>query len=69
MALCIILMIGAVTPGVEIFRGIYHVIEKKDICLTCDTLYSFENEAESYNFTITDYKDHLFFSTFARQTE
>lgn len=66
VTLIIALVIGSVTPVVEIFRGIYHVVDKRNIELTNDSLYSFENESDSYNFTTANYKEYLFFSTFAK---
>ena len=67
IALVTVLVIGAVTPVVEIYRGIYHVISEGTVRLADDALYSFENEADSYNFTTADYQNKLFFSTLTRQ--
>lgn len=66
IALIIILTVGAVTPAVEIYRGFYNVISKGNVKLTSDDLYSFENEANSYNFTTPEYKHTLFFSVYAQ---
>ncbi len=66
-ALVIVLLIGAVTPAVEIYRGIYHVATKGNVKLTDDKLYSFENASDSYNFTTPNYKKQIFFSIFAKE--
>lgn len=64
--LIIVLLLGATTPAIEIFRGIYHVVNEKNMKLVDDSLYSFENNSDSYNFTTANYKDHLFYSVFAK---
>lgn len=65
VCLVIILFIGAMTPVMEIYRGLYNVFSAGKIQLTDDKLFSFENETDSYNFTSKNYKDHLFFHLFS----
>lgn len=54
------LLIGAVTPCVEIGRGVYHVITEQTIELAYDPIYSFENEPVTYNFS-TEFPDKTVF--------
>lgn len=66
LLLAIILIIGAATPVMEIYRGLYHVVTEKSLSIQCDTTYSFENEPDNETFTAGKYQDTLFFRTLAR---
>ncbi len=61
-----ILVIGAATPVMEIYRGLYHVVTEKKLSIPCDTTYSFENEPDNETFTAGYYRDTWFFRTLAR---
>ena len=54
------LLVGAVTPCVEIGRGVYHVIAERTTELAYDVIYSFENEPVMYNFS-TEFPDKTLF--------
>ena len=64
--LAVVLFIGAATPMMEIYRGIYHVVSKGDFSQPCDTTYSFEYDAYNSTFTAKGYGEQFFFRTLAK---
>lgn len=65
--LIVALLIGAVTPCVEIGRGIYHVVTEKTIHLAWDPIRTFDNDSVTYNFSATDPDSKFFFQHFAQR--
>lgn len=60
------LLIGAATPAVEIYRGIYHVVQEKTIRLAQDPFGTIEILEEANNFTASDYQETIFFKYLAK---
>lgn len=67
LLLSVALAIGAVTPCVEIGRGIYHVVEAGTVNLANDTIYTFDDDSVTYNFSTEDPDSKLFFRYFAQR--
>lgn len=61
------LLVGAVTPLTEMYRGIYHAVTKKTIQLAQDTIGSIGYLDNADNFTAADYSNSLFFKYMARR--
>ena len=61
------LLVGAVTPLTEMYRGIYHAVTKKTIQLAQDTIGSIGYLDNADNFTAADYRNSLFFKYMARR--
>lgn len=64
--LILVLLIGAMTPAMEFYRGIYHVVSERKLSLPCDTTYSFENDADNETFTCKEYEKQWFYKLFAK---
>ncbi len=68
VALCAALMIGAITPGVELFRGFYRVATEHTIFLENNERYTLNDRDEiSLNFETADAKENIFFKYFAKK--
>lgn len=66
-ALVLCLLVGAVTPCVEIGRGIFHVLQEGSVELAYDPIYSFETQPVMYNFSTGSPDETLFFRYLARK--
>ncbi len=65
----ICLLIGAVTPTIEFYRGFHHIYQEKRIVLPADNIHSFESyqgQEVFKNFFVAKPEETLFFSTFTR---
>ena len=68
IALLITLTIGAVTPGVELYRGIYQVVKQKTIFLENREYDSLEEYADiTINFEASDPKERVFYRWFGKK--
>lgn len=67
-AICLVcaLLIGSLTPLMEMYRGISHVVREKTILLAQDDFGSIGVLDEAANFTAANYSDTLFFKYFSR---
>lgn len=65
-ALLVVFLLGAVTPLVEIGRGIYKVIDARDLVMPCDTIITFDNGTVTTNFSTSDVGQKLFYKYIAR---
>ena len=63
--LIFVLLLGAVTPMVEISRGIVHAILERRVPSAYDPIYSFDRVDVSYNFSSSDYSQKFFFKYIA----
>lgn len=71
LALCSLvatLCIGAVTPGVEIYRGIYNVITEGTVMLAKDDQKTLDVPKRAYNFVAACYPDKPFYKYLAPHT-
>lgn len=59
--LCICLVIGAMTPITEFFRGYNAMLQTGKIANVCDNVITFNQDTPANNFTAHDYKNSLFF--------
>lgn len=59
--LCACLMIGAMTPLTEFFRGYSVMLQTGKIANVCDNVVTFNQDTPANNFTAHDYKNSLFF--------
>ena len=57
---------GAITPGVEIYRGLYNVVSKGDFEQPYDPVGSFDNGEININFQTTNADQRFFFKYLAR---
>ena len=64
--LAVVFLFGAITPLIEIYRGIYKVIEAKALVLPCDTIVTFDDGTVSVNFSTTDADQKFFYKYLAR---
>ena len=64
-ALIVAFLIGAATPCMEIYRGLYHAVTEKTIRLAQDGIGSIANLDGAGNFTTKDYEESLFFEFLA----
>lgn len=62
--LCVCLLIGAVTPMTEFFRGYSTMLETGKIANVCDDIKTFNQDIPANNFTAHDYKNSAFFKVF-----
>lgn len=67
VAILCALTVGAATPAMEIYRGIYHAITQKTIQLAQDTFGSIGALDDAENFTAAEYENTLFFKYLARR--
>lgn len=66
IALVVVFMCGAITPAVEIYRGIYNVITRRDISIPCDTIVTFDDGTVTTNFSTADADQRFFYKYLAR---
>lgn len=59
--LCVCLLIGAMTPLTEFFRGYSVMLQTGKIANVCDNIKTFNQDTPANNFTAHDYKNSLFF--------
>lgn len=59
--LCVCLMLGAMTPLTEFFRGYNAMLQTGKIANVCDNVITFNQDTPANNFTAHDYKNTLFF--------
>lgn len=64
--LLVCFMIGTATPIVELYRGVYNVVENKSIFLENQDIMTFNREHIYNNFLCSDPDSHIFFQVFAR---
>lgn len=62
--LCICLLIGAVTPLTEFFRGYSVMLQTGKVANICDHIVTLDQDIPANNFTVHDYKSSLFFKYF-----
>ncbi|GFI17087.1 hypothetical protein IMSAGC009_02255 [Lachnospiraceae bacterium] len=62
--LCVCLVIGAMTPMTEFFRGYSTMLQTGKIVNVCDDIKTFNQDIPSNNFTAHDYKNSAFFKIF-----
>ncbi|NBH24599.1 hypothetical protein D3Z60_02040 [Lachnospiraceae bacterium] len=62
--LCVCLLIGAMTPMTEFFRGYSTMLQTGKIINVCDDIKTFNQDIPSNNFTANDYKNSAFFKVF-----
>lgn len=67
--LCICLCIGAATPGMELWRGIYKVASERTIHQAVLSPGTLDETEPSINFESTGYQDKFFFKYLAKSTE
>lgn len=60
------LLVGALTPAVEIGRGVYHVVSERTVRLSKDAFGTIEVLNDAKNFTADDYENTFFFKYLAR---
>ena len=60
------MMLGAATPAVEIYRGVYNCIKYKTVRLAKQDFDSIGDLDEAGNFTAEDYNLKIFFKYFSR---
>ena len=58
-------LIGAVTPCMEMYRGIYHAATEGTVRLAQDGIGSIANLDDAGNFTAQDYEKSVFFAHLA----
>ena len=61
VCLCLVVLMGSVTPAIEIYRGFYYAFEKKKIANVCDRIKTFTNDEKSSNFLTNDPKENSIF--------
>ena len=66
MALVGAFLCGAITPAVEIYRGLYNVVSKGDFEQPYDPIGSFDNGKININFQTTDADQRFFYKYLAR---
>ena len=66
VVLLIAVLCGAATPCVEIYRGIYHVVQEKTYRLANDRIITFDDGSVSTNFSTADADKKFFFKHLAR---
>lgn len=66
MALAAALLVGAFTPAVEIYRGIYTAVDKGTVLLENDTIGSIASLGITGNFSSSDYLEKTFFKYLAK---
>lgn len=66
IALVAVFLCGAITPTVEIYRGIYNVVSKGDLTQPYDPIGSFDNGEINKNFQTTDANQRIFYKYLAR---
>ena len=60
------LLIGACTPLMEMYRGVYHAWNQGTILLAQDWIGSIANLEQANNFTAANFSDMFFFRYLAR---
>lgn len=66
IVLVLALVLGAITPALEIYRGVYHCAKSKTVRLAREEFRSIGDLELAGNFTAEDYKSTLFFKYFAK---
>lgn len=64
--LLMVFLCGALTPCVEIFRGIYHVATQKTYQLAKDSIVTFDTDSVTTNFSTSNADQQFFFKYLAR---
>ena len=60
------LLIGAATPVMEIYRGVYNAVQEGTVLLAKDQFGSISNLDDAANFTGANYSDAFFFKYLSR---
>ncbi|MDO4866015.1 MAG: hypothetical protein Q4C10_05620 [Clostridia bacterium] len=68
LLLALALLIGAATPCLEIYRGLYHVVTEGSIHLGKDALTTLGNYPHLVNFLTSDMEHQLFYRYLARES-
>ncbi len=61
-----VFLVGLMTPGMEIYRGIYNVRQAGTVLLEDDTVHTLDDKDVSLNFETTMYADSAFFKYLAK---
>lgn len=66
VALAVCLTIGAITPAIEIYRGVYNCIKNRTVRMSKEVFESIGDLEIANNFTADDYTSNYFFKYFSK---
>ena len=66
VCLLVVFLLGLMTPGMEIYRGIYNVSQAGTVLLEDDTVHTLDDKPVTENFETTMYADSVFYKYLAK---